>query len=408
MKNLIKDTKKLAGWFFNGYLERDYSYLEKGIFERSFEENMRLNLVISSVDKAKMYGGLTTAVNMYDYLCGILDCDRRMIVTSDEVTDKVMAQYPEYCLQNADEDSEKRKVISNFCVENGKRKGLSVRAKEIFVATHWSTFYIISDVLAFQREKFQTDNHILYLIQDFEPGFYQWSTEYLLADSTYRAENTVAIFNSFNLKDYFKQLNYKFEYTVAFEPRLNQVLLQHLKLIDTMKRKKQVIVYGRPHVARNSFSIIVGALNRLIEKYQPGIEWEFLSIGGKHKDVKLSGGRVLKGCGKLTLEEYAKILAQSSVGISLMCSPHPSYPPLEMSTFGVVTITNSFLCKDLSEFNENIVSLDIVNFETVAEALHAAMSKYTETKRVSKKSKYLELDNQFVEVGTMIQKVIEK
>jgi len=116
LKNLIKDTKKLAGWFFNGYLERDYSYLEKGIFERSFEENMRLNLVISSVDKAKMYGGLTTAVNMYDYLCGILDCDRRMIVTSDEVTDKVMAQYPEYCLQNADEDSEKRKVISNFCV----------------------------------------------------------------------------------------------------------------------------------------------------------------------------------------------------------------------------------------------------------------------------------------------------
>lgn len=35
-------------------------------------------------------------------------------------------------------------------------------------------------------------------------------------------------------------------------------------------------------------------------------------------------------------------------GISLMSSPHPSYPPLEMSVFGIKVITNNYSNKDLS------------------------------------------------------------
>ena len=96
--------------------------------------------------------------------------------------------------------------------------------------------------------------------------------------------------------------------------------------------------------------------------------------------------------GKLTLEKYAEILAESSVGVSLMCSPHPSYPPLEMAAFGVQTVTNSFLCKDLSSFSENIHSLDIVNFDTVADAIYAAMQQYVERKPVNKESEYLNLE----------------
>lgn len=108
--------------------------------------------------------------------------------------------------------------------------------------------------------------------------------------------------------------------------------------------------------------------------------------------------------GKLTLEKYAEILAESSVGVSLMCSPHPSYPPLEMAAFGVQTVTNSFLCKDLSSFSENIHSLDIVNFDTVADAIYAAMQQYVERKPVNKESEYLNLENQFVRVGESVKK----
>ena len=69
--------------------------------------------------------------------------------------------------------------------------------------------------------------------------------------------------------------------------------------------------------------------------------------------------------------------------------------------------TNSFLCKDLSSFSENIHSLDIVNFDTVADAIYAAMQQYVERKPVNKESEYLNLENQFVRVGESVKKIID-
>ena len=80
---------------------------------------------------------------------------------------------------------------------------------------------------------------------------------------------------------------------VAFDPKLNETLLSYLHLTDKIKRKKRVIIYGRPNVARNSFLMIVEALNKMIEKYNPDSEWEYLSIGGNHKSIKLKNGNTL-------------------------------------------------------------------------------------------------------------------
>ncbi len=78
---------------------------------------------------------------------------------------------------------------------------------------------------------------------------------------------------------------------------------------------------------------------------------------------------MLAPLGKLSIEQYAHTLETAAVGLSLMASPHPSYPPLEMAHFGVRTITNSYTCKDLSKVHENIVSLDNIFPEAIATAL---------------------------------------
>ena len=407
MNDAIKNVVKVSKWMKNGYLERDYEYLTKVGFIKSEYENPRLNLVISTIDKNKMYGGLSTAVKLYRYLAEYLEMDMRIIMTAESIKSEIMEQYPDFVCMESGQDSDAHKTVCTVDVCNHSRGNISVRKKDIFMATYWSTFYIIADVLKFQKEKYGIDNKLLYLIQDYEPGFYQWSTEFLLTDSTYKYGNTVAIFNSQNLMNYFKKLDYKFDEMVAFDPKLNETLLSYLHLTDKIKRKKRVIIYGRPNVARNSFLMIVEALNKMIEKYNPDSEWEYLSIGGNHKSIKLKNGNTLVAGGKLTLEKYAEILAESSVGVSLMCSPHPSYPPLEMAAFGVQTVTNSFLCKDLSSFSENIHSLDIVNFDTVADAIYAAMQQYVERKPVNKESEYLNLENQFVRVGESVKKIVD-
>ena len=65
-------------------------------------------------------------------------------------------------------------------------------------------------------------------------------------------------------------------------------------------------------------------------------------------------------------------------GISLMVSPHPSYPPLEMSTFGIKTITNTYENKDLASFNSNIVSLSDMTPENIAKNLLLITNSFEE------------------------------
>jgi hypothetical protein len=66
-----------------------------------------------------------------------------------------------------------------------------------------------------------------------------------------------------------------------------------------------------------------------------------VSVGELHRDIRLARGVILQSKGKLSLEEYAACLEDAAIGLSLMVSPHPSYPPLEMAEFSVRVITNA-------------------------------------------------------------------
>jgi hypothetical protein len=79
----------------------------------------------------------------------------------------------------------------------------------------------------------------------------------------------------------------------------------------------------------------------------------------------------------LTLAEYAGVLRESAVGIALMASPHPSYPPLEMAHFGLRTITNRYgHAKDLAATHPNILSVADILPATLARALSSACAAF--------------------------------
>ena len=79
------------------------------------------------------------------------------------------------------------------------------------------------------------------------------------------------------------------------------------------------------------------------------------------------------------MEAYGELLRTSAVGLSLMSSPHPSYPPLEMAHLGVITITNWYANKDLSSAHDNIISISDIRSETIAEAVAMACKKFEAT-----------------------------
>ena len=80
--------------------------------------------------------------------------------------------------------------------------------------------------------------------------------------------------------------------------------------------------------------------------------------------------------GKLDLDSYGQLLTTSAVGVALMVSPHPSYPPLEMAHLGMRVVTNRFGAKDLSAWHPNITSAPDLSPEGVARAIADACDAY--------------------------------
>ena len=54
--------------------------------------------------------------------------------------------------------------------------------------------------------------------------------------------------------------------------------------------------------------------------------------------------------------DYAALIRRVDVGLSLMSSPHPSYPPLDLAACGAVAVTNRFGPKQsLERYSANII-----------------------------------------------------
>ena len=333
--------------------------------------NRRINLLVPSLNAEHVFGGIATALKFFETLVTALGYDARIILVDAEPNKGAVKKYEgDYRFVKAEDDSLEPKQIIPY--SNRFNRSIPVSENDYFLFTGWWTAYCCQDAyIGFEQTFGIRPNLFLYLIQDYEPGFYPWSTKYLLADSTYKnAYPSIAIFNSLLLKGFFDENHYQFAHSFAFEPVLNDGLRKALEnMPKQVAKKKQILVYGRPGTERNAFNLVVAALKKWVFM-QPDIEeWEILSAGEMHRSVVLGNGKELTSVGKLTIEEYAKMLEETYAGISLMCSPHPSYPPLEMSVFDVKTITNTYANKDLKDFNDNIISLDNISPMNIASHL---------------------------------------
>ena len=134
-------------------------------------------------------------------------------------------------------------------------------------------------------------------------------------------------------------------------------------------RSRTIVVYGRPGTPRNAFPAIIDGLRAWRAADENAASWRLVSVGQAHPDIDLGGGAVLESIGKLDIPAYASLLRESAIGVSLMISPHPSYPPLEMAHLGLLVLTNRFAGKDPSTWHTNIRSIDDVSAASIGAAL---------------------------------------
>lgn len=330
-------------------------------------QGKRLNLMLPSINKQHYFGGIHTAVLIYRELCRHFPASR-IVLTDSSPDAEALSRFDDHVLVPANESSNAARQIVPFSDRYGKT--LPVASEDIWVATAWWTAYAAQRMACWQRETGGCESPLIYLIQDFEPGFYAWSSQYALALSTYRPEQDIAVFNTALLADFFDRQGFEYARRSVFEPVLHDGLKSVLGSLrsSSLPRKRRIVVYARPGTPRNAFELICEGLRQWGWTDPRSAEWDVAAPGELASDLDL-GPFALKALGKLDIHSYADLLSTSAIGVSLMISPHPSYPPLEMDAFGMRVITNRYGSKDLELGSQNTHSLLAMTPEDICSLL---------------------------------------
>jgi O-antigen biosynthesis protein len=326
----------------------------------------RLNLVVPTVEGAGTFGGIRTALDLFEAIGQ--GTDERRIISVGRAGPDAAAAIPAYVpVAPGDDPAEARQ---QYVPLTRPFDGLAVRRNDVFVATYWTTAELVARIRRWQASKYGRAPELFgYVIQDFEPGFYPFSAQWLLARATYSGtDETVAMFNTSLLRDHFHGAGIAFEREFVFEPRLLPELRAAMAR-PPVPRERTILVYGRPGTPRNAFPAVVDGLRAWRAADPEADRWQVVSVGRDHPAIDLGGGMTMRSIGKLDLDAYAALLRESAIGISLMVSPHPSYPPLEMAHLGMLVLTNRFAAKDLATWHSNITAVDDISAEGLSSAL---------------------------------------
>lgn len=347
----------------------------------------RLNLLIPSAELSKGYAGVSEALRLFNELRLNLDTafDFRIISTDVPISNQHTSLEGQLFVSLNDDNANYHDIIS----DGTKRASLqiSVRKQDIFVASAWWTATAARRIRKWQEKKFLScPPKFVYLIQDYESGFYPWSTRYMLAEATYQnVSDILPLFNTQILADFFYKRGY-FGRSVAYQPPMNEKIERALDATAT--REKLMLIYMRPHALRNCLEFAEALIEYVVQK-DPNFwaGWSFVAAGEDFHPNDFLKTNYISVHGRLSLAEYGDYLSRARIGLSLMVSPHPSYPPLEMAAAGLLVLTNEYENKDLSELHDNLRSFRTFDVQEVGTILLSIAKESEDLLQTSSTSK---------------------
>ena len=126
------------------------------------------------------------------------------------------------------------------------------------------------------------------------------------------------------------------------------------------------------------FSALRGVLDTLITSGHTRLQL----LGNEIQTMPLGSGAELVPLPWQGFSTYAQTMREADVLLSLMLSPHPSYPPLEMAACGRPAVTNTFGSKTpevLARLSPNIIGAE-PTVESIADRLGFVMNKVNATR----------------------------
>lgn len=335
---------------------------------RITESPRTVHMLIPGISPSGVFGGVATAVALGVALAR--SGERVQFVLTDYGQSLDLATIRRTILRHVDTDAA---VLDRIAIARAIHDDevLALGRDDVLVATAWWTAFraaaTIASHTALQRRRF------VYLIQDDEALFYPSSERRQMAEHSYRLAS-VPVVNSSPLAAHLLE---HYGITVPDERVFAPVVgVREPLALRAPSEPLRIVVYGRPSVGRNLFEPALRGIAMWDAARRSGGDRtpiDLVSVGEPEQFRYRIGESMLRSPGVLDWDGYLALLRTAHIGVSLMASPHPSYPPLEMAMSGMAVVTNRWGPKDLGSVSARFISCD-PDAAGVAAALSTARS----------------------------------
>lgn len=331
----------------NLFFER-FSHAEPINFIRTSRGHDRLNLVTDSLEKHSLFGGVGTSLILASLYAKRYDVPLRIITRTTDSNpreylrflDLIKIQPPKQLEFFSDYD---RKIAPHYFK-------LDTSDKDIYLTTSWWSTHAVN--------KINTRKNLFYILQDVETFFYPQGDELFFCENVLKRNNIQFFINSKLLFDFYSQSGFQNikQNGMFFEPAFPDHMYFPGENAFRHKKKRKLFFYSRPNHPRNLF---YSGLNFLDEAIMNGIidsnEWDVYLAGANLPSITFSNGLKPKLLGNMSWRNYLDFIREIDVAFCLMCTPHPSYPPLDVVASGGITLTNKFANKQMLDYSQNII-----------------------------------------------------
>jgi Methyltransferase domain len=304
----------------------------------------RVSMVTDSINAGTLFGGVSTGLIFSALLSKRLGANLR-IITRTEAPDRENLRKV-FELHGIDWKGNVQFAFS------GDGEQIDVGEQDLFVTTSWWTAWSTKSSIAAEN--------ILYILQEDERMFYPMGDDRLRCQEMLSDPGLRFIVNSRLLFDHFVDEGFGniAQNGVWFEPAFPETSYRPDAWRDSAKMN--FFFYARPKNQRNLYFRGVEAISAALDKeiLDPR-RWEIYFIGKDLSEILLPGGIEPILLESLDWSEYTTRVRRTDLGLSLMYTPHPSYPPLDLAACGAVAVTNRYGRKvSLDQYSKNIICVD--------------------------------------------------
>jgi hypothetical protein len=325
--------------------------------------------VTDSIGGGSLFGGVGTALILAALLANRLGTHLRIITR----TERAQPENVEHVLSLYGIKLEYETQFK-FAAFYDHKYEVDIAEGDLFITTSWwTTAATLPSV---------PNDAILYLLQEDERMFYPYGDDRLRCEGILQNRNIRFLINTKLLFDHFVRDGFANieERGRWFEPAFPAQVFHPRP--GKQGDKLKFFFYARPNNLRNLFYLGMEVIEHAVTKQVLDLDkWDIFLVGKDIPNVTFSNGYVPRKCENFSWAEYAKLAGTVDLGLSLMCTPHPSYPPLDLAASGAVVVTNQFgIKRDLRQYSENLICAPL-DRDALVDAIHEGVQLATDPQR---------------------------